>query len=882
MLTEVKCLGKLGVRLVLEILVNKIQDANVRVISRILVCFILLFSFSVAFADRGMIPVIPNVSVYEPEQKAIVAWNGLKEVLILPMGATLPGDRNGDGKITIDELQYCITKFLGITPAPNPPHCEQCCDLNCDGKVTIDELQRTINAFLGTKELVRPDFSNYYHLEQIDIPVNVPEYSLPLNIEDISNYSTFIEKIPLNEKSISLLKNNGFVIIKNPFNEREEDIIFPYTALRENNIPIFITSDSLLHLYHIQFDETLRQIEEKEFYDRIWHISERLLNKMQKEYNNSEGEAKEAIRKNIAFLSVGLSLLKPREDQLCQGEKWECLNTDAYFTEEELYKYQFKIPELVKDEVISELELIDRHEGFSGSPIFIYKEDYSQYVPRGHYTRSEKLKNYFKAMMWYGRIAFLLKGCEPACPLCDCLITFQEAKTQTLAASIISNEISNDSFLMENWERIYAVTCFYVGYSDDLGPYEYIGALNAVFNGKFDPNNFNDEKFLELKTYLVEKFPSPKIYGGTGQCEIPDTATPELIDSCIEKTKGLRLMGQRFIPDSYMFTRLVGFAYKGNKEPFTKEISMLGPIRGFPRGLDVMAILGSERAKNLLRELDDDNYEYYDEEFKKLKEQFDRFTIKDWNKNLYWSWLYSLKSLIKNFSEGYPTFMQTEAWHNKELTTALASWAQLRHDTILYAKQSYTPVATGLPPELPEVVGYVEPVPEFYNRLLALTRMTNTGLDKMDVLDDASKSRLENLEDILERLIELSKNELENKPLSQADYEFINDFADKLEAVIAEVKDKAKKTTIIADVHTYADSYTGVNLVLEEGTGYVKMIVVAYKLPDGRILMGAGPVFSYYEFKHPMSDRLTDEAWREKLLTKPPKDPEWVNTFTAP
>ena len=62
--------------------------------------------------------------------------------------------------------------------------------------------------------------------------------------------------------------------------------------------------------------------------------------------------------------------------------------------------------------------------------------------------------------------------------------------------------------------------------------------------------------------------------------------------------------------------------------------------------------------------------------------------------------------------------MQTKAWQDKELTTVLASWAELRHDTILYAKQSYTVRQVAAPVEKP-VVSYVEPVPEFYNRLLA-------------------------------------------------------------------------------------------------------------------------------------------------------------------
>jgi hypothetical protein len=38
-------------------------------------------------------------------------------------------------------------------------------------------------------------------------------------------------------------------------------------------------------------------------------------------------------------------------------------------------------------------------------------------------------------------------------------------------------------------------------------------------------------------------------------------------------------------------------------------------------------------------------------------------------------------------------------------------------------------------------------------------------------------------------------------------------------------------------------------------------------------------MFSYYEFPHPMADRLTDEKWRELLSTKPPARPAWIADF---
>ena len=51
---------------------------------------------------------------------------------------------------------------------------------------------------------------------------------------------------------------------------------------------------------------------------------------------------------------------------------------------------------------------------------------------------------------------------------------------------------------------------------------------------------------------------------------------------------------------------------------------------------------------------------------------------------------------------GLPGVARTEAWGRRLLNTQLASWAQLRHDTILYAKQVYAEMGAGpLPPPTP-------------------------------------------------------------------------------------------------------------------------------------------------------------------------------------
>jgi len=83
---------------------------------------------------------------------------------------------------------------------------------------------------------------------------------------------------------------------------------------------------------------------------------------------------------------------------------------------------------------------------------------------------------------------------------------------------------------------------------------------------------------------------------------------------------------------------------------------------------------------------------------------------------------------------------------------------------------------------------------------------------------------------------------------------------------------------MIADVHTDGNTRE----ILEEGIGFIKTAVIAYKLPQGNIVLGIGPVLNYYEFKQPMNNRLTDEAWREILEgSNTPDEPEWVENFSS-
>ncbi|MBU7038525.1 MAG: DUF3160 domain-containing protein [Theionarchaea archaeon] len=629
-----------------------------------------------------------------------------------------------------------------------------------------------------------------YTLLEVSITCSVPGYSFdPENLGDI----------PLTPDQKRVLLSQGFVVVPSGY----QQFYNMYQDCKKRNIPICVTSDAVLHTYHILYDYTLRILESEHFARDILRLTQTMA-ETQHDYYIQTGD--ELALKNVAYFCVAGRLL------------------DA----------SFPTPPDAETLVTRELELIEAHRGFDYSPIFEYREDYSQYVPRGHYTRSEELEKYFKAMMWYGRMMFRLKSPE-------------ETKQ---ALYLVKGIQDTDSFAL--WDTVYSPTVFFVGKSDDLSIIEYGALITTVYGDSYTLSDLQDVEKLATFIDLVKELRDPRITS-TWVRDYQDVE---------EETKGFRFMGQRFIPDSYMFQQLV-----------YDKVGTASSPRLFPKGLDIMAVLGSERALSHLEP--EKQYQNYESQMEILRSEFSQVDVLTWTQNLYWSWLYSLLPLLEEKGECYPAFMQSDAWTDKELNTALGSWTELRHDTILYAKQSYTLEATGIPSEPRMTRGYVEPNAEVYARLASLARMMREGLENRDLLLPEYRGKLQTLETLLLNLTTISEKELSGEDLSEDEYRIIWNFGDTLETLVtfetAVETETDEKVAVVADVHT--DVNTG--QVLEEGVGNV-FYLFAVVLTEGHIVIVQGGVFSYYEFLQPLRNRLTDEQWQS--MEKPPLPP-WTSSF---
>ena len=130
-------------------------------------------------------------------------------------------------------------------------------------------------------------FAAYYEPVNVSVTPKIEPYALPLKADQISNWAQVSGRLGL-KNAQGLLFKNGFVV--KPYGSCEK-ITAPYDDLKKREVPIFVTSDTLLHLYHIQFGETLRRIEETVFYDDLVQLSAALKAESERRFEATHDEA---------------------------------------------------------------------------------------------------------------------------------------------------------------------------------------------------------------------------------------------------------------------------------------------------------------------------------------------------------------------------------------------------------------------------------------------------------------------------------------------------------------------------------------------------------------------------------------------------------------
>lgn len=675
------------------------------------------------------------------------------------------------------------------------------------------------------------------------------------DLSQVKYYEHVKNVLNLTSQQETALSKNGFVVLKpNPAFQKFER--FYIDLVYVNDLPVFVTSDSILHLFHIVFDCSLKLIEKNYLYPMLCNLTSSMLNRCLEDYQTHPQDYSLtywAVRNATVYFCVANSLLIGNVTNVPD----EFSSDVAYYLDHILNKLDF-----------FQSAWICRP---GQEPDKLYS-DFSQFKVRGHYLGDEFLERYFRGMVWYRFYPIFISNSN-----ITYVWLFDARHMDDLFCVYVRDVIHSNQMDFNSWSSIYNVTSTFVGESDAINFFNLEKALQNVFGVKDEylPYAGTPEGLASLREELSKPEYQQLILAQGMRKWFEYDRIP------IEYPTVFQFMGQRYVPDSYVFQRLT----------FDKVLyNSTRMIRFLPKGLDIMAVMGSERAYHLLEP--DFDFEFYEGNLTALTQIFADLNETSWLKSSYTAWMYALSSLVNaTYSDNYPEFMKTLAWQDEKLNTALGSWAQLRHDTILYAKQTYIPGMWIC--SYPEA--FVEPYPIFYSRLEALCNRTIHAINMLELnaqdwITNSIISYLNTIRDIVNRLEVISEKELSKEALTSDEVNFIKSIAylenicgdeehgwyiDTIE-YLTDFANSTSDSACIADVATFGGTEFPRYIppqVLHVATGKVDAMVVLYPDINGTLVASVGPVFSYYEFPLEGAEggelpRLNDDEWKQMLETE--------------
>jgi hypothetical protein len=667
---------------------------------------------------------------------------------------------------------------------------------------------------------------------------------------------TEIPGYKLEAEELATFKKNGFVV-----SERLGSTSFGklYYDIYHRDLPVFITSDSVLHAWHRSYDAMFEELEMTYLRHSLNEILTRMhesLPQAHKEYGS--GVLKDAVLDADYFLTIARSLLAGGQvhGQIDQVER---VKTTL---------------QAIQNEGMHEFRLFGRERNM----------DFSQFKPRARYEKSPELQQYFRAMMWCGRTDLRISGgYDKTGPL---------SSPRELGAAMVLLDLLQKSKSEEQWRQFDNLIQTLVGRTDSA-TFDDL-ALIAKTAKIATPADLKTEADLTKLADAVEKSNAGK-QDIRGDVYIAPSAN---VGSVLARS--FTVMGQKFVIDSWVTSKTVFSDIKWQNQLIQRRV---------PSGLDVaFAALGNNHVvPELVDRIERGTHRFRDQKpyqhnLAAVRNTLDNLDTKAWDDTIYMQWLKTLRTLSANADEKMPEVMKTKQWTMKQTNTQMASWTQLRHDTLLYVKQSYTDGLTCYYP-----TGFVEPVVAFWSQMDAMASRSADLLEKTPFPENVKPIQvkqvkfLRNFATTMNKLTVIADKQLNQKELNENDKKLLADVM-QIKHVsqgcysipmytgwypslfYRGTEDCVKWDALVADVHTNvpAPPLGDPGCVLHQAVGNVDLMIIAIDNGKDRVVY-VGPTFSHYEFEMSNAKRMSDSEWKKKLKEgEYPPRPEYTRGYLEP
>jgi Protein of unknown function (DUF3160) len=648
----------------------------------------------------------------------------------------------------------------------------------------------------------------------------------------------------------------------------------------------FVNPDVVLHAFHKYLENSLEYLEKTELAGTLKRFLTRLQAKALEDKVGASGPLAAHYELIAAQLTVPLVILDNAHwptakelEEIASRPPAVPLTDDGDTLANALkildgFKGKFSTP--VFNRMAGELRLIYGAKDLTPSPLYgqyakdePVKADYTQFTPRSHYVKNSVLRSYFRAMMYLGRNSYLLGEPEG---ISDALLV-----TMLLAGPVPAGQP-----LLNDWQRIMEITGFFAGQPDDISYPEWRNFLVKVLGTeKLAAGQAVDPAVLMKISQRLGELQGPWVLSEVIIDPSVFTSTKEQL---LESTKGFRIFGQRFTFDAWILSRLTA---ADEKTPLR--------LPSMPSALFVPAALGDKTAWGFADQyLQQLPAPFTPEETARLNGRMaevaadlEKVKEAEWFSSVGSAWLKLLGTLTFAYGPGYPLYMQDQLFPVKQVESFLGSYTELKHDTLLYAKQNYAEMGgggdEGAPPPVPK--GFVEPNLPFWRNLARLVNCVETGFKKYGLFknDLEESGPLNSFKVSVAFYASVAAKELQGAPLTEDEYEKLRTYSLSFMAQPRDpnviLEDKDKRAGLIADLHTDAAQ----RQILYEATGepYVMLVLMGN---EGTVRLTVGVAYNHYEFTGPLSTRYTDADWQSRVYEHPAELPQknfWYQGLAA-
>jgi len=742
-------------------------------------------------------------------------------------------------------------------------------------------------------QLPLADFISLYtptnlYLQQISFDPTTATYWDQFNLDPAVHNATNsvhprLTDFRLNTNEFAVFQTNGFVVSGRLGTYSFADSFYKVFT---DDLPVFFSCDAALHAWHRSYISMFEELEETCLAPTLETVIKGMGDQVPPLSSQSSGTAlSNGVLDADCFLAVARSLITGTNNYGSLGQNAQILATLT---------------------AISNLQPATVITMFGTNRLV----DCSQFQVRGHYATSQRLQKYFRAMMWCGLIDFRFTG------------STNDNSLRELSGAVAMHLLIKNSGQFANWQKIDGVVQMFVGLPDSLN-FPQLGDLMAAANIQSPASLPNTAALQNLQSQIM-----------AGQIGVQNIQSgyffSPLTRQQIKLPRSFTVLGQRFVPDAWAMNQCVfdRIIWDADGVPGFEDKVM----RRVPSALDIaFSVLGNDQtvAQIASRIANTNGLSWrdgypYQHNLTAVRRVIDAQDSSVWTNNIYHYWLACLRELsAPTTGLEFPDAMRIPAWAMKTLNTQLASWTELRHDTVLYVKQPYTGNVLCSYPD-----GFIEPRTNFWDRMKAMALRTKdlvatlpkTGqfvFEPNDAADTAFTNSigaiytnrlqfLDNFAAQMTTLRDISAKELSRQILTSNETFFIQSLIENpfqygsvrsysgWYPQIFYYNARAQRSLIspcdmwdalVTDVQTDpTDVVVGdPGSILHEGVGNINLLMIAVNWGPNDSAVYAGPVMSHYEFELGPTTRETDSQWKtDARAGNLPPQPDWTYSYLIP